>query len=602
MASALINNASQIYFDSVLGMEEEGMVKMFKALESSGLREFLGCTSAIYEAALVEFFQNASVRDGKVVGTIQGNAVEFTEEVFAGTFELPTEGLTDMIDVPKELVFDAKFSYDVIVKAGSFDSVTHERFLMMSDIHDGVKGAPDLELEELKEFPSLKILTAKTVGTYVAKNKNITVDADEPAGDEPVVKKKAASKKRPAPTVGEPVAKKKKTTVEKAAPSDKDLALVSVAQDVEPISTVPAVTPRAPRHRAPRRKLILPTGSDGEKEPDVGDAVEKERETTVVDDVDKFIVQVITETSQMETYFVEPGITRSAEIELEHSIAFNDEDDNLDGAENEISRNMASITAPKQFLKEHLRSEKNKETDIAPVETEKEMEQETALMDVQEHILEKDTEPLSKALELTEIPSTSDEELMSLQDLFKQIPDDMMMPSVTAAEPTKIKFGQGIEIREVVLYKASLPHIAEDDKGKEPLLIDTIQGHPAREIFSLSCADIDFLVQLIEQVIEEVVKFFSSFSLRRLAVLDSVKDIAAKEELVLTWAETDSVHIALQRWVYIISKYREMLLQKFLEARRHNFVSGTPTTTIDLKFLDLLTTAHHFALKILLRR
>ncbi|KZV20983.1 hypothetical protein F511_38480 [Dorcoceras hygrometricum] len=144
MASALINNASQIYFDSVFGMEDEGMVKMFKAHESSGL-----------------------LRDNKVVSTVQGKSIEFTEEVFAGMFELPMEGLTDMGDVPKDLVFDARtaFSFDgqqlktsckkmemnnefrllndilaktVMVKSGSFDAVTHERFMMMSAIHGGV--------------------------------------------------------------------------------------------------------------------------------------------------------------------------------------------------------------------------------------------------------------------------------------------------------------------------------------------------------------------------------------------------------------------------------------------------------------------------------
>ncbi|KZV26927.1 hypothetical protein F511_41120 [Dorcoceras hygrometricum] len=66
MASALINNASQIYFDSDFGMDNEGMVKIFKAIESSRLKGFLGCYSPIYEAVLVEFFQNASVRDDKV--------------------------------------------------------------------------------------------------------------------------------------------------------------------------------------------------------------------------------------------------------------------------------------------------------------------------------------------------------------------------------------------------------------------------------------------------------------------------------------------------------------------------------------------------------
>ncbi|KZV40490.1 hypothetical protein F511_23827 [Dorcoceras hygrometricum] len=261
-------------------MDNEGMVKMFKALESSGLKGFLGCSSAIYEAALVEFFQNASMRDDKVVrcssaiyeaalveffqnasmrddkvvSTVQGKFVEFTEEVFAGKFEIPTEGLTDMSDVPNDLVFDARtaFSYDgeqlntscqkremkfefrllndilaktVTVKAGSFDAVTHERFLMMLPS----MGAPDLELGESKDFPPLKILTAKTVGTYVAENKNITVDVDDPAElMAKVVKKKAATKKRPAATSNEPVLKKERTTVGETAPTEKDMAMVPV--------------------------------------------------------------------------------------------------------------------------------------------------------------------------------------------------------------------------------------------------------------------------------------------------------------------------------------------------------------------------------------
>ncbi|KZV57453.1 hypothetical protein F511_29234 [Dorcoceras hygrometricum] len=245
-----------------------------------------------------------------------------------------------MSDVPKVLVFDARtaISFDgeqlntsckkremkfefrllndildktVIVKAGSFDAVTHERFLMMSAIHGGVKvnwdrllfnifkdmvtpatkqargyavqicillkGAPDLKLGESKDFPHLKILTAKTVCTYVAKNQNITVDVDEPAGDEPVVKKKAASKRRPAPTV-----------------------------DVEPISTVPAVTPHASRRRTPKRKLVLQTGSDDEI-------------------VDSIIHQVIADTTAIETG--EPDVEEQEEVQDQKAamLAFREE-------------------------------------------------------------------------------------------------------------------------------------------------------------------------------------------------------------------------------------------------------------------------------------
>ncbi|KZV57419.1 hypothetical protein F511_04856 [Dorcoceras hygrometricum] len=280
MASLLINNDIQIYIDSVYGMADEGMVQMLKDLESSRLHGFLGCSFAIYEDTLVEFFQNASVRDNKVVSAVQGKAVEISEEVFAGTFELPTEGLTEMTDVPKDLVFDERSEFSmgvlaktVIVKYGSFDVVIHERFLMMSAIHGGVmvnwgrllfnifrdmvtpaskqargftvhicillKGAPDPEFGESKEFPPLKILTAKTVGTYVAKNKNIAV---EEVVDEPVVKK-AAPRRIPAPAV--------------------------------------AMTPRAPRRREPKRKLVLQKGSDDEI-------------------VDNIIHQVITETAEIE--------------------------------------------------------------------------------------------------------------------------------------------------------------------------------------------------------------------------------------------------------------------------------------------------------------
>ncbi|KZV24937.1 hypothetical protein F511_17503 [Dorcoceras hygrometricum] len=96
MASSLISNTIQVYFDSVLEMDNEGMVAIFEALISFGLSGFLGCLSVIFETALVEFFHNASVRDGVVVSTIQGKPVAISEELFASTFELPLEGLSDL--------------------------------------------------------------------------------------------------------------------------------------------------------------------------------------------------------------------------------------------------------------------------------------------------------------------------------------------------------------------------------------------------------------------------------------------------------------------------------------------------------------------------
>ncbi|KZV49970.1 splicing factor 3B subunit 1-like [Dorcoceras hygrometricum] len=516
-------------------------------------------------------------------------------EMFVGVFNLPTDGLIDLSEVPNDLVLQARtlFSHSgkpvqfsckkrllkyefcflndilaksITVKAGSFDAVTQERFLMMTAIHFGIKvnwseilfevlkemvnrttrrakgfdaqicvllkGDPAVTLGEAKTFPPLKILSEKTVTTYVSMNKTIDArgETDEPnVATVAFVKKKSVSKKRP--------------------------AAVSEAPDtVDPTSAIPAAHPPAPKRRAPKRKLRMTAGSD---------------------DVDKIIDTVITETSLMETDMEEPSLTISDDIEsevtehsssindeddnldgdeneiarkmasftaskqipqeplrsgedadmsgfkqpksevTEHSSSINDEDDNLDGDENEIARKMASFTASKQIPQEPLRSGEDadmsgfkqpskiiesaeeEETDIEPVDT----EELSLAKDVATMMESEDTGSVSKALELNVSP-TSDEESMSLEYILKQILADVMLPSVTAAEITRIKFARSIEIREVHegdWYKASLPQISTADKGKAPLVEDTIKGHRAREMFSLICADIDFLVQLREK-------------------------------------------------------------------------------------------------------
>ncbi|KZT76063.1 hypothetical protein F511_46912 [Dorcoceras hygrometricum] len=79
----------------------------------------------------------------------------------------------------------------------------------------------------------------------------------------------------------------------------------------------------------------------------------------------------------------------------------------------------------------------------------------------------------------------------------------MMLPSVTAAEITKIKSDLPVEIKEVHdqdWYYASLPKISATEKGKAPLEeADTVKGNPAREMVQLTCADVDSLVQLRQQ-------------------------------------------------------------------------------------------------------
>ncbi|KZV30244.1 hypothetical protein F511_40839 [Dorcoceras hygrometricum] len=84
------------------------MVSLFKSLESTGLRGFLGCPSILYEGDLENFFATALVRENAVISCVRGKFIEISEELFAGSFELPTEGLTSMDDVPKALINAAR--------------------------------------------------------------------------------------------------------------------------------------------------------------------------------------------------------------------------------------------------------------------------------------------------------------------------------------------------------------------------------------------------------------------------------------------------------------------------------------------------------------
>ncbi|KZV13624.1 hypothetical protein F511_45214 [Dorcoceras hygrometricum] len=107
------------------------------------------------------------------------------------------------------------------------------------------------------------------------------------------------------------------------------------------------------------------------------------------------------------------------------------------------------------------------------------------------------------------------EELMSVDDLLVQICDDMMLPSITDAEISKIRIGESI---------------AMHDKGKGILVEDEpVQRIPAQEAVELICGDVEFLVDLRDQVMADVADFFHSFSLNKLTDLDALLALKAKK-------------------------------------------------------------------------
>ncbi|KZV39390.1 protein PLASTID MOVEMENT IMPAIRED 2 [Dorcoceras hygrometricum] len=200
----------------------------------------------------------------------------------------------------------------------------------------------------------------------------------------------------------------------------------------------------------------------------------------------------------------------------------------------------------------------------------------------------------------TEAVEQSADEAMSLEDILMTISVDFPLPSA-GVEITKITLGETITIpgvNEGDWNKASLPKISATDKGKAPLQDrDPVKGNPIKEQFSLILADIEVLVQLREKIIEDVDRFFNSFSLKSLATLKIDESYFDKEALILSWAETDSTRVALNKRTYILTKYRELSIRKFLEARKINFIPGEGSSATDLKVLEMLYDLHMFVVE-----
>ncbi|KZV23200.1 hypothetical protein F511_05039 [Dorcoceras hygrometricum] len=585
MASSLYSNAQHIDFDSVLTMDDPGTVSMFEALEASGLRGFLGCPAVVYEDALVDFFENASVRNGVVFSTVDGQLVQITEKLFAEKFELPIEGLGDLSEMPKDAIFDSrslvslsgeqinlsgrknqmKMPYrllcDIVaksisVKAGSFNAITVEKFSLMTAVVCGVKmnwakylfgvllkmvsakskqakgfaiqislllaTFPAVDLGEASAFPASKILSKKTVLRFVSINDRD--GAEEISG---IAKEKAVTKKRTTADIKAAVPKKKRTSKKRSISSISSLEMVAVAEEAVPIQQVA-------------------------EQLDV-----EEPRCSSADAVDLIIQQVLNETRADDA----PADTTEPAVTVEKNWFDLPYEDIVKRWEDENPVVTASDSEDEDVAT----------ADVAPAD------------EVQQ------AEEVEAPISAEEVLST--DETTSLDDILLSIPVDIPLPS-TCMEVTQIKMGQMIKIpgvTEQTWFLKSLPSIPTDDKGKELLVEkDPVRGNPAEEHFSLICADIDLLVSLRSKFIDEVAAFFHSFSLRKLSSIN-FDDMYSKEDQVLRWGETESPQEAIRRKFYILLKYRTILVWKFLDAWRINFAPGQGSTAIDIQVIELLS-------------
>ncbi|KZV16903.1 trichohyalin-like [Dorcoceras hygrometricum] len=347
MASAFITYSYQINFESVLMMHDhDGMLNMFKALETSGLRGFLGCESVLYEKELQQFFETALVQGEYITGTVSGKFFSISQAQFSRVFELPTEGVVNFSEVPRDRVYDARSFFskkgEKVEIHGKKKPMKYE-FRLLNDtkgfaaqISVLLKGIYAVTLGEGVPFPSAKILSMKTVNTYIATN--TTIDAHEEQGmiGEVTVKRKSKSTKQsssadntPVKVISEVSESRKRVATEDIAPviptkrrtvktkhssSQASLNIMPVAQDVVPIQVIDptpaaeAIKSPALKQKSRKRRLVLTTGSDDEtmgQQEIVKDA--DAVAVTSTDEADIIIAKVLEETLELGVSETERG-------------------------------------------------------------------------------------------------------------------------------------------------------------------------------------------------------------------------------------------------------------------------------------------------------
>ncbi|KZV33471.1 nuclear poly(A) polymerase 1-like [Dorcoceras hygrometricum] len=312
--------------------------------------------------------------------------------------------------------------------------------------------------------------------------------------------KKAVSKKRPAVAAAEPIAKKKRKTKGKLVSSKENLEILPVAQEavplqiIEPTPVAPAEQPSVPKRKSKKRRLRLPKGSDDEN-------------------VETPVTVEITGETVVEQESAVQNVIESVDVQREETAV-------------EISEEETDFHARQAGQPVVTASDIDEDIETIDVGTGV-VDQQLQIVDAGDSrtyasIHYTVTEPVEE-MEMAAVEQSADE-AMSLEEILMTIPVDCPLPSAEG-EVTKIQLVKSISIpgvHEGDWYKASLPKIPATDKGKALLQErDPVKGNPVQEQFSLIVADIDLIVQLREHIIDEVDKFFNSFSLKKLAALQT---------------------------------------------------------------------------------
>ncbi|KZV55638.1 hypothetical protein F511_27318 [Dorcoceras hygrometricum] len=382
-----------------------------------------------------------------------------------------------------------------------------------------LKSIPSIPMGNGVSFPSAKVLSMRTVHTYIVTNS--TIDARTESEEQGMANAPIITKKR-------------RTGKSKLSVSQAKLDIVQVATDIEPIQVVDptpveeTVPPLVFKRKSRKRKLVLSRESDDDS---VGteEMSKKGDDVVVMRTVEADIARVLEETLAL-------GVTET----VQESQAFDEalfEEDFTRWLDDFIARH----TEP-EVISTNIGAQATGSTTL---------------------VIDK------------EVP-------MSIDDLLIQISNDRLLPT-TAAEVTMLRLGT---------FSSS------GDKGKAKLGEDEqVTDNAAMKLFALISRDVEVLVQVRDSLMQAVVDFFASFSLNSMPDMETLKDLKEKERLMMAWAETNSLAIAVRRQLYVLVKYRESLLRTILESFQSYLTPDLPWSAMAIQIANLLSVAHSQSLE-----
>ncbi|KZV29290.1 hypothetical protein F511_29579 [Dorcoceras hygrometricum] len=416
MASSYYTNTLHGNFESVLAMDDPGMVTMFQVLMASGLEGFLGCPAVIYEDALVDFFENASVQDDKTVH--------------------------------RYIVLNEKIGAEEAAHAPKVKKAPKKQAAFKKRPAAAAVGEPVLKKKRMMKKKSGS--SQDNLEIVVVAQEAVPIQITEPIPAALVVEPSVEEQREASSAVpiDEDISAVEQPAVEKSGSSQDNLEIVVVAQEAvpiqitEPIPAALVVEPSVEEQREASSAVPIDEDISAVEQPAVEVAAATSVQEPATEHVDEQMAETTADVESIVKEFDEPAVEVTAE-EVRPSSA-----DDVDNIIEQVLAETAHIEADeKTKILLHLMLEINQLKQLMGRSTDQQLQ----TVDTADCFVDKLVEDTE-----TEADELSADEAMSIEDILLKIPVDVPLPSA-GVEIQRLPWAKISKFQELMKEPGTLP-------------------------------------------------------------------------------------------------------------------------------------------------